>query len=223
MPWELCVAEWNAQFLGDSAYTLSENEKRKLRFEAAQWRAGKLFYRWDYPDGMVGSQSRSHSRDTIEAVWAMSITDNWRAFRTWGVSAFNSWDYYRFWTLRKSVDKRRKMLKVDWDKLQRPGFSIDFVHRSYIARRLSYKRADWIPGVAAKALIRNNQPLLAYIGGRPDAFTEKGHNFLPGGRVNKQLIIINNSRRTVGCECSWTLALPQPVTGISRVSAAGHT
>ena len=218
VPWELCVAEWNAQFLGDSAYTLSENEKRKLRFEAAQWRAGKLFYRWDYPDGMVGSQSRSHSRDTIEAVWAMFITDNWRAFRTWGVSAFNSWDYYRFWTLRKGVDKSRKTLKVDWDKLQRPGFSIDFVHRSYIARRLAYKRADWIPGVAAKALIRNNQPLLAYIGGRPGAFTEKGHNFLPGERVNKQLIIINNSRRTVGCECSWTLALPQPVTGSARAS-----
>jgi beta-galactosidase len=92
------------------------------------------------------------------------------------------------------------------------------VHRGYIARRLSHKRADWIPGVAAKALIRNNQPLLAYIGGRPNAFTEKGHNFLPGELVNKQLIIINNSRRTVGCKCSWTLALPQPVTGSSRVS-----
>jgi hypothetical protein len=218
VPWELCVAEWNAQFLGDSAYTLSENEKQKLRFEAAQWRAGKLFYRWDYPDGMVGSQSRRNSRAAIEAVWAKFITDNWRAFRTWGVSAFNSWDYYRFWTLRKGVEKGRETLKVDWDTLQRPGFSIDFVHRRYIARRLSHKRGDWIPGAAAKALIRNNQPLLAYIGGRQNAFTEKGHNFLPGERVKKQLIIINNSRRTVDCECSWTLALPQPVTGSARVS-----
>jgi hypothetical protein len=218
VPWELCVAEWNAQFLGDTAYALSEIEKQKLRFEAEQWRAGKLFYRWNYPDGMVGSQSRHHSRDTIEAVWAMYITDNWRAFRTWGLSAFNSWHYPYFWTLRKGVGNSRKTLKVDWDNLQRPGFSIDFVQRRYIARRVAHERGDWIPSLAAKALIRNNQPLLAYIGGKPGTFTEKGHNFLPGERVNKQLIIINNSRRTVDCEYSWTLDLPQPITGSARVS-----
>ncbi len=33
---------------------------------------------------------------------------------------------------------------------------------------------------APAAVLRNNMPLLAYIGGKPWAFTSKEHNFLPG-------------------------------------------
>ena len=53
-----------------------------------------------------------------------------------------------------------------------------------------------MPTAAAQALIRNNRPLLAYIAGKPDDFTSKDHNFLPGETVEKQLILINNSRET---------------------------
>ena len=49
VPWEFCLAEWNAQFLGDRAYRLSEMEKANLRWEAKQFKAGKLWHRWDYP------------------------------------------------------------------------------------------------------------------------------------------------------------------------------
>ena len=49
------------------------------------------------------------------------------------------------------------------------------------------------PRLAAEATDRNNMPLLAYIGGKPAAFTSKDHNFLPGETVEKQLIVINNS------------------------------
>ena len=49
VPWEFCLAEWNAQFLGDRAFRISEMEKKDLRWEARQFRAGKLWHRWDYP------------------------------------------------------------------------------------------------------------------------------------------------------------------------------
>ena len=55
VPWEFCLAEWNAQFLGDRAYQISEEEKANLRWEAKQFRAGRLWHRWDYPH-QVGSQ-----------------------------------------------------------------------------------------------------------------------------------------------------------------------
>src|SRR5262249_3235788 len=58
---------------------------------------------------------------------------------------------------------------------------------------------------AGKALLRNNMPLLAYIAGKAAAFTGKDHNFAPSESVDKQLIVINNSRRTV--ECDWSVAL----------------
>lgn len=42
VPWEFCLAEWNAQFLGDQAYKVSETEKANLRWEAGKYRAGSF-------------------------------------------------------------------------------------------------------------------------------------------------------------------------------------
>jgi len=83
---------------------------------------------------------------------------------------------------------------------------------------LAYERSDWVPTAGAKALIRNNRPLLAYIAGKPARFTSKDHNFVAGETVEKQLIVINNSRVPVSCDCSWSLALPQPISGKSNVT-----
>ena len=59
---------------------------------------------------------------------------------------------------------------------------------------------------------------MAYIGGKPAAFTSKDHNFLPGETVEKQLIVINNSRRTVSANCSWSLGLTPAVAGSKTVA-----
>jgi beta-galactosidase len=208
VPWEFCLAEWNAQFLGDRAFQISEAEKANLRWEAKQFRAGNLWHRWDYPHH-VGSSIF----DERYPVFAMYITDNWRAFRTWGVSAVSPWEHGIYWKLRPGVDKRRRELKVDWQNLQRPGFSPDYIEQRYERIDLAFERSDWIPTAAAEALIRNNRPLLGYIAGKPAAFTSKDHNFIPGEAVEKQLIVLNNSRQTMTCETAWSLDLPQPISG----------
>ena len=41
VPWEFCLAEWNAQFFGDDAFQISEPEKANLRWEARQLRPSK--------------------------------------------------------------------------------------------------------------------------------------------------------------------------------------
>lgn len=215
VPWEFCLAEWNAQFFGDRAYQISEAEKQNLRWEAKQFEAGKVWHRWDYPNE-VGS-SRFTERYPVFAAY---ITDNWRAFRTWGVSANSPWEYGHFWKLRDGVDKSRRELNVYWANLQRPGFSPDYEGERYERMDLAYKLSDWIPTPAAEALIRNNRPLLAWIAGKPDAFTSKDHDFRAGEMVEKQLIIINNSRKVVDCNCEWKFDLPRPQTGKTRVTVA---
>jgi hypothetical protein len=65
--------------------------------------------------------------------------------------------------------------------------------------------------------VRSNRPLLAYIGGKPARFTSKDHNFEPGETVEKQLIVINNSRATVSCDCRWSFGLPTAVSGSKTV------
>ena len=139
----------------------------------------------------------------------MYLTDNWRAFRTWGVSAISPWEYGHFWKLRDGVNQTRRNFKVDWENLQRPGFSPDYIEQQVERMDLAFERHDWIATPAAQALLRNNRPLLAYIGGKPNGFTSKDHNFLPGETVEKQIIVINNSRETVTCDSHWSLALPR--------------
>ncbi len=216
VPWEFCLAEWNAQFLGDTAFAISESEKADLRWEARQLRDGKVWHRWDYPYA-VGSTAF----DERYPVFAMYLTDNWRAFRTWGVSAISPWEFGHFWKLRDGVDKRRRELPVDWDNLQRPGFSPDYIDQQYERMDLAFARSDWIPTEAAQVLLRDNCPLLAYIAGKPSRFTSKDHNFLPGETVEKQLIIINNTRETVTCDCRWLLRLSKgPISGSGTVTVA---
>ena len=48
-PWEFCMAEWNAQFLGGRAYQITDAEKENLRWEAEQFRLGRAWRRMDYP------------------------------------------------------------------------------------------------------------------------------------------------------------------------------
>ncbi len=214
VPWEFCVAEWNAQFFGDRAYRISEPERANLRWEAKQFRAGNLWHRWDYP-----TQVGSSRFDECYPVFARYLTENWRAFRTWGVSANSPWEYGHFWKLRDGVNKQRQRLNVDWDNLQRPGFSADYIDQRFERMDLAFEREDWIPTVAAQALIRNNGPVLAYLAGKESSFTSKDHNFLPGQTIEKQAILINNSRETVSCAGTWSCRLPEAVSGSFEVQA----
>ncbi len=213
VPWELCLAEWNSQFFGDQAFRITEVEKTCLRWEAEQFRAGRLWHRWDYP-----YQMGSRDFDEQYPVLAMYTTDNWRAFRTWELSANSPWIHGRFWQTRDDVDSSRKELKVDWQNLQRPGLSPDYIDEQYERMDLAFERSDWIPTAAAQALMRNNMPLLAYITGKPARFTSKDHILYAGETVEKQLIVINNSRETVTCDCRWSFGLPKAVAGSKQVS-----
>jgi beta-galactosidase len=213
VPWEFCLAEWNAQFLGDRAYAISDAEKRNLRWEAQQFRAGKLWHRWDYP-----VQVGSSVLEERYPVFAMYLTDNWRAFRTWGVSAVSPWEYEHFWRLRPGVDRSRQVFKVDWRDLQRPGFSPDYEDQRYERMDLAYKTSDWEATPAALALLANNASTLAYIAGKPAAFSSKDHLFLPGETVSKQLVVINNSRQRLAVNCEWSFEGPGAVRGTNHLT-----
>ena len=213
VPWEFCLAEWNSQFLGDRAFDMQEQEKANLRWEEKQYRAGRVWHRWDYPT-QVGSPVFAGRNEVL----GMYTTDNWRAYRTWGVSGISPWEYEMFWTVRSGVDRGRKELAVDWENLQRPGFSADYIGQRFERIDTAFEFDDWEPTAAGKALLRNNQPVLAYIGGEAGAFTSKDHNYLARQTVEKQLIIINNSRRTLTFQCKWSLDIPKALGGQSEVS-----
>ncbi|MCZ7641133.1 MAG: hypothetical protein M5U12_36815 [Verrucomicrobia bacterium] len=193
VPWEFCLAEWNASFFGDRAFAISEAEKRNLRWEARQFREGRRWHRWDYPH-QLGSNDFAER----EPVFGRYFTENWRAFRTWELSANSPWEHHVLFKLRPgTVRNRREALPVDWTGLQRPGFSPDYLGERFERMDMAYGVEDWVATGGGEAIVRNNQPLLAYVAGGPERFTSRGHNFLPGETVTKQLIVINNARVSV--------------------------
>ena len=213
-PWEFCVAEWNAQFLGDRSYRITEEERTNLRWEAEQFRKGRAWQRFDYPYSL-----NSQAFDEQFRVIAMYLTDNWRAFRTWGMSATSPWEYGSYWK-RPARERGRDNLQmeVDWENLQRPGPRPVYVREEEAKAQLAFHPSDYKPTLAAEALYRNNMPLLAHIAGKPAAFTSKDHNFLPGEALEKQLIIINDTRVAVTCDCEWSFGLPRAIAGSTKVT-----
>ncbi|MEA3212723.1 MAG: beta-galactosidase [Chthoniobacter sp.] len=217
VPWEFCLAEWDSQFVGDRAFQLSDNEKTNLRWEAAQFQKKDVigWHHWDYP-----FVPWSQKLDGKLEVLGMYFTDNFRAYRSLGVSVMPAATYNTIWRLKDGVDFSPRPAKVDWENLQRPGFSPD---RIGTTREGSFfysicQRSDWIESPAAVAVKRVNMPLLAYIGGKAAQVTSKEHIFMAGEPVEKQLIVINNSREPVSGECRWSCALPQVITGSKTVS-----
>jgi hypothetical protein len=195
VPWELNIAEWDAQFLGDIAYQhVNDREKAVLRWEAAKIREGKGWLRWDAPESL-----NSQAFDDRYQVIATYLQDNWRAFRTLGVSANSPWDYGGYWkqSNQRTRDRTDLPLDIDWDHLQRPGPRAPYVNETEARKLLAFNPSDYQPTAAAEALYRNNMPLLGYIAG-------KAHNFLPGETIEKQLIVINNSRREIAYDVEWS-------------------
>ena len=112
---------------------------------------------------------------------------------------------------------QQKNYKIDWDTLQKPGLSPDYVpaqNELGLMYDTAFERSDWIPTAAAKALFRNNLPLLAYIAGKAPALHHQAAQLTWRGQtVEKQAIIINDSRVTVDCDASWSLGLTEPIGG----------
>src|SRR5207245_1512914 len=86
--------------------------------------------RWSYPHHLG-----SRDFDERQEIFARYLTDNWRAFRTWGLSANSPWEYQVFWKLRDGVARGRRDFKADWERLPRPGFSRDYTHGRQRGRR----------------------------------------------------------------------------------------
>jgi len=206
--WELCTAEWASQYVGDEAFKVTDMEKEDLRFETKAFRSGQTWQRFAYPFEFNSQRFDPPNRTLVQAMY---LKDNLRAYRTWGLSGPSGWSYDRFFGVRPDFSGQDQRPKSDWEAVQKPGYSIDFTPGR---PRVS----DWVPNPAGEAFVRNSAPLLAYIAGKADSFTSKDHNFVPGASVEKQIVIINNSRGTADCDVAWSLALPHPISGVRRVS-----
>ena len=57
------------------------------------------------------------------------------------------------------------------------------------------------------ALKEINYPTLAWIAGKPEAYTAKDHNFNSGQKVQKQIVLINDTRQPQDFTARWTITV----------------
>jgi hypothetical protein len=213
---QLFLPEWGSAIWGDAAFKLSDFEKSALSFEAERWRQNQPFQTWAYPN----EAAKATDIANLIGVQAEFIAHTWPYFRTFGLSGFNIWSEWSVCHLREGVSPGRKNYEVDWDNLQRPGISGDScqtVTADAVFYALANAQADWVPNNRGAALLRYNRPLLAYVAGAPSRFTAQDHNFLPGQAVEKQIVVVNDSRRAADCDCRWSLNLPENQSGQQSV------
>ena len=177
-PWEFCVAEWNAQSLGRRAYQITEAEKENLRWEAEQFRQGRAWRRMDYPHNL----RLAMAFEDVFRVLAMQVTETIAPSAPGETPPLPRRGIPGTTGMRPPHERGSDNLplEVDWEHLQRPGPRPAYVHEEEAREQLAYHPSDYKPTLVAEALYRNYMPLLAYIGGKPAAFTSKDHNFLPG-------------------------------------------
>lgn len=192
-------SEYAAAYVGQDAYRMTPTKIRSLEWEEHLWARGRPF-----PWAQLIQYFRSQDENYTQ-IQAMFAADNWRSHRTWGVSAMLPWDQENLWRLPKEAG-RREPVAQPFAHLQRKGIVPDAV--AAVEGQAIYSRdaSQVRPSELGRAFLRWNMPLCAYIGGAAGHFTEKGHDFVPGEAVRKQLVILNDTRQPANCKYAWSFS-----------------
>jgi len=169
---------------------------QSLQKEEAFWAAGKPFEFW-----LLRTYFVQQEENYIQ-IQSYMMNDNLRSLRTWGISAIYPFDEECLWLRTKETLPRPFVGK--YLDLQRPGIVPDCTMPS---RQYVYDPApeNFVISSLGRTFKRWNMPVVCYIGGGADRFTEKSHNFAPGDTIRKQLVLLNDTRRsiTLGYSCRF--------------------
>ncbi|MGD0743575.1 MAG: beta-galactosidase [Verrucomicrobiota bacterium] len=184
-------AEYCAIYFGNQAYAeetpLYRSQIRSL------FQGGQTYATWHFDPAEVCAPN-------IQQLQELFMRNTWRSWRTMGnTGGMFPWSNADSWVLNTNADQ-----EVDLGPFV-PGRRGYYFHTATMANLhwLAPQAARMLP--AAKALVENNQPTLAWIcgpGGRPNpgvsgpdqAFTAKDHNFWTGRTIEKQVALLNDNR-----------------------------
>lgn len=189
--------EYAASFFGTSAYEASDKTRDMLSKEAELWATGEPFSWGPFIERLRNWPSKYYD---IQALYA---ADNWRSFRAAGASALLPWDQDTFY--QRVKDWRIRPNPNAFRNLKTPGIVPDIFVSDVQYWTDTTERDTFVRNSIGEALVRWNQPDLAFIGGGDDSVTDKRHNYRPSETVEKRLVIVNDRR--VAQTIDWTCEL----------------
>ncbi len=197
---EPLAVEYGAMHTGDAAYEPDPVAERYVDTYERVYAKREPFHISQVFSPLWGAV---HERNYIE-LKSLYTDIVWPRLRTWGISAILPWDQGDV-ALAPGDSAAEYPVATDWAALQRPGRAPDFERTG--GDYFQSRRENWMLTSFGRSFQRWNQPVIAYLAGAPERFTEREHNVRPGQRITKQAILVNDSADTVTAAFSWYLTV----------------
>lgn len=190
---EPLMTEFAAIYLGKQAYELETTAyKNKIR---EQFVKGQEYKSWHLNKELDFAPA-------FQKLQQLFSTNTWRSWRTFGMSGgMIPWNDGHGWQVSDAGKT-----KVDIGEFQegRRG-----VYLKQVSKKTLYhlQPEAYTIHPSGEAIMKNNGPTLAWIAGSSPAFTAKDHTFWAGGKLAKQVVLINDSRAKQDFTFSWRVLL----------------
>ncbi len=195
--------EFGAIYNGDDAYKLTDYDRKNIDTVERVYAQGKPFH----ISQVLGAYWDNRWEHNFIEIKSLFTSKTWPAFRTYGISAILPWDQADLFKPMPNATGQDAELKTDWEKLQRPGLSPDYVAWNTDWLTCPEPEGHLEPTSLGRTFARVNRETLAYLAGPPERFTAQDHVFTGGETIAKQVIVINDLRREAAIEYLWTARL----------------
>ncbi|WP_324616385.1 glycoside hydrolase family 2 TIM barrel-domain containing protein [Lusitaniella coriacea] len=196
---EPLMTEFSAIYLGKEAYDLETNAYRdKIReffIKDREYKNWQLKPELDFAPA-------------FQKVQQLFVPNTWRSWRTYGITGgMVPWSGAHGW---EANGRGKERVSLPAFEPGRRGPYPEKVYR-YFFEYLQPQSYNIYP--AGKALLANNAPTLAWIAGSKQAFVAKDRNFLSGETLQKQAVLINDTRSRQNFTLNWQVRLKGNVLG----------
>jgi beta-galactosidase len=185
-PW---MTEFAAMYFGKQAYELETTAyKGKIR---EQFVKDQEYKSWHMSKDLDFAPA-------FQKLQQLFSTNTWRSWRTFGMSGgMIPWHEGHGWEVS---DAGRAKVDIGAFQPGRRG-----VYFKQVAKNLLHywqpEAYNMYPG--GEAIVKNNSSTLAWIAGVNQAFTAKDHSFFAGGKLAKQIVLINDTRAKQEFAFTW--------------------
>ncbi len=203
----LWVNEYNASILGEEAYKSDDAKVFLSRHQEKLMKGNKETFFSE-----LGGNSHLNRVEDVHKVRNYMVRRNFRDMRARGISGILPWDQFVAWRWVSGEPARTNPDR--FKNLKQPGIVLDTIRQGgepivnpYATFELSSTGEAMQPGL---------QPEIGFVAGRVGDFTEAGHNYRPGEKVEKSLVILNDTRQTSKVPYRWSI----PAWNISKSGVA---
>lgn len=190
---EPLMTEFSAIYLGKQAYELETPAYRaKIR---------ELFVKDQEYKNWFGKSELNYA-PAFQKLQQLFSTNTWRSWRTFGMTGgMIPWNDGHGW--EGSPEGKNK---VDLAQSSPEGRGV-YLKQAPKSLWYSYQPEANIIHPGGQALLQNNGATLAWIAGSRDAFTAKDHNFTVGQKLQKQVVLINDTRSRQEFSFDWQVVV----------------